>query len=283
MITLFRWKNIVIIWVTVFILPGVLLPFDEFVILLLKLTFLALYISCLAIFGYLINDAYDLQTDAINQPQKKSLRYSKSQLLSVGCSFLILGLIIPFLGLRSQWPVFLLISILCGIQLWSYSKYFKCTPLIGNFIVGIFCAGVPFTLFFIIDNKSVQDWIWAYTLFAFLTTLLREVVKDIEDIKGDTESGCGTLPVNFGVPITKTICLGISIILFLVLVLGIFFLDLIGITVWLYLITLPSIVIYIMYLISKSNVPNQFSFISKIIKGLMLCGLLFLILQNWIK
>ena len=152
--------------------------------------------------------------------------------------------------------VYTVIAVICIVQLWAYSRYFKCTPLLGNIVVSIFCAGVPFTLLFIYDNEIFRDWVWAYSLFALLTTLIREIAKDIEDLDGDRSLNCKTLPVAYGFQKTRIIIVIISLLLCISVFLGYLFLPLSSARIFLYalLIILPSIGISFLIIRSESAI-----------------------------
>ena len=112
------------------------------------------------------------------------------------------------------------IHFLCALGLWFYSTTFKRQFFIGNFIIASFTALVPLIVGvyeLILDAKAyipvddtinialIWKWVLGISFFAFMTTLLREIIKDIEDYEGDEEFGCQTMPIVMGIPITKGI------------------------------------------------------------------------------
>ena len=115
----------------------------------------------------------------------------------------------------------------------------------------------------------------AYAGFAFLLNLVREMVKDIEDIEGDEEAGLRTLPIAAGVPFTKLLAVGFTLIT--VNFIAKFQINqfLVGQT-WVAIFTLLLVqvpLLYITYKLFKASVKKDFTHISKVIKLVMLMGL----------
>src|SRR5690606_29561780 len=118
--------------------------------------------------------------------------------------------------------------------LWSYSTYFKQRVLIGNVIVSIFCAFVAGIVWFAERHTfaelqqqdvplawHVQLVLSFYLSFAFLSTMFREIIKDMEDVKGDDTLHCRTLPIVFGIRRAKWVAAFFGF----VLLLGLFYLS----------------------------------------------------------
>lgn len=178
--------------------------------------------------GYLINDYYDYDGDQINKQDWHQL--TPSQLITAtGILTLIGGLISLWVAYSINEPCYVLIYFLAGALLYTYSSWGKRKPLIGNLMVSLFC-GLSITILLLaewpalitgldtsplISTKAIQ-LILGLSVFAFLVTLVREVVKDVEDIKGDALQGYTTLPIKIGIPRTKLMImwyLGITFIL----------------------------------------------------------------------
>ena len=112
------------------------------------------------------------------------------------------------------------INSICAASLYYYSANFKTKFLIGNIIVAFLSAMVPIVvgLYDLIalpntyEFKSLLNLIGGYAGFAFLTTLVREIIKDIEDMEGDAKEGSATLPIKLGVPVSKWIVIGLCIV-----------------------------------------------------------------------
>ena len=170
--------------------------------------------------GYVINDYFDAGTDKINKPDKwiagnvwslKAVRLFYLALIAAG---FILSV---WLSIRLEMFGYLFIYPLAVAGLFVYSYKLKCMPLIGNFWVSVFCAGVIGVVYlpdYIYHNtQHIKSELWYYIAFAFLSTWLREVVKDIEDVAGDNEIGCRTAVVAYGVKAGKVMVVILGLLL----------------------------------------------------------------------
>ncbi|MBK9337144.1 MAG: UbiA family prenyltransferase [Lewinellaceae bacterium] len=172
--------------------------------------------------GYILNDYYDREIDAINRPDRVVVgRHIPSGivlLIYLGLTVLVhlLALRIFFLmpAPRSVWP--LLVFPVVSLFLFLYAWQIKCTPLLGNVLVSLLCGAVPIIPLFPEDRTiwltsfrepdlihQATGLVWVYAIFAFATNLLREQVKDLEDFQGDATCGCNTLAVIKGPRVAK--------------------------------------------------------------------------------
>ncbi|RUA29064.1 MAG: hypothetical protein DSY76_03740 [Bacteroidetes bacterium] len=165
-----------------------------------------------AIAGYIVNDIADVEIDKINRPDRalSSGVISISQAKSLQWFFEIAAIILGFsVAYHIGQPSLVNIHILLIFLLRTYAKKLKCKGLIGNITVAISTATVPawvwiysiFALQTSLPNTSFDfSFINLITLFyigfAFIFTLIREIVKDLEDLKGDKECNCNTLAVS---------------------------------------------------------------------------------------
>ncbi|MDX1477821.1 MAG: geranylgeranylglycerol-phosphate geranylgeranyltransferase [Saprospiraceae bacterium] len=168
--------------------------------------------------GYVINDIHDVRMDEINKPGKnvvgRAITVPHAWILywlltlsgAVACLLLI-----PAYSFAAP-----IIFSLTTTGLWLYSALFKQRPLIGNLMVSLFCALVIYILWIPQvdsglpeDAISARQLIWAYVLFSFLITLIRELIKDIEDLRGDSAIGARTAPAVWGVPLTIRVIRGL--------------------------------------------------------------------------
>ena len=157
--------------------------------------------------GYIINDIYDVKTDSVNDKKliigknisKKSALnwYYILNLLSI----IIIVYVSNFIGKITL----ALIFILTIIMLWFYSKSLKSTFLLGNLLVsGIIALSITNIYFFDIlpvynlnpSSGIILKIIIVFSLFAFITNLKREIIKDVIDINGDRSIDANTLPIN---------------------------------------------------------------------------------------
>ncbi|MCC5921384.1 MAG: geranylgeranylglycerol-phosphate geranylgeranyltransferase [Cyclobacteriaceae bacterium] len=201
LLELMRWPNLLVLAaaqiLTAVFLAGVIHSSTADI----DLGFLALIMSTvfIAAAGYIINDYYDVKIDYINKPDRviigKHLRRRQALFLH---SFLnISGVAMSF---YAGWKI-ALVAFFCSFILWVYSNLLKRLPFWGNFTVALL-AGVSIALVGIYYETN-QHLVNTYALFAFCITLVREIIKDLEDLRGDESFGCKTLPIIWGVYRTK--------------------------------------------------------------------------------
>ncbi|MEY4001963.1 MAG: hypothetical protein RIT07_5 [Bacteroidota bacterium] len=157
--------------------------------------------------GYVINDILDIEEDIINKPEKRII--AKHISIRSGIIFyiiLLLGsLAFGFLTGLSMGLVCLMISVL----LYFYSSDLKGTTLWGNFLVSLMNGVVVFFSAQGVDEKF-NGYFAEYAFLAFLITMVREVVKDIEDMEGDKSRDYETFPIIYGA--RKSVWLGMGIL-----------------------------------------------------------------------
>jgi len=176
--------------------------------------------------GYVINDIFDQDTDAINKPKKviigKTIKESQAYNLYVGLT--LIGVSLGFyLSNVIDKPNFAALFILIAATLYFYATTLKQMLLIGNFIVALLLAisvliiGV-FDLFSVTyaENQRQMIQIFSilidYAIFAFLLHFIREITKDLEDIEGDDQQGMSTLPIFLGISKTTKLLAVLSLI-----------------------------------------------------------------------
>lgn len=164
-----------------------------------SLFLLSLSTVLIAAGGYVINDYYDVKIDYVNNPDRvvvgKTIHRRFAILLHVALS--ILGVII---GLFVSWKL-AVVNVFSVSVLWFYSNLLKRLPFIGNFTVALLTGSSIAIILLIYDTNVVL--ILIYALFSFFITLVREIIKDMEDLKGDNTYGCKTLPIVWGIRKTK--------------------------------------------------------------------------------
>lgn len=184
--------------------------------------------------GYVINDIFDVETDAINKPKKLIVGkiFSEKQCNVFYLTLTVIGLCCALASTiiaygTKFYLVFICMLLLAGV-LYSYSSTYKKKLLIGNIIVSLsvaFAVFLPwlFEMLYMSEhtlllsaNENLMTAslriVLYYTGFAFLTTLIREIVKDLEDIDGDERSGCRTMPIAWGMKTSNVI---VAVMLFL--------------------------------------------------------------------
>ena len=174
---------------------------------------------CIAAGGYVINNIMDQDTDEIAKPQNRVVGVSISETMAYNwyIGLTIVGVGIGFyLSNVIYKPTFASMFILVATLLYMYATSFKQIPVLGNVVVALMLSTsiVIIGLFDIlpaidVDNrfrmKEAFDILIHYAIFAFIINLIREIVKDMEDMDGDYQSGINSLPIAIGVQKTKII------------------------------------------------------------------------------
>ena len=208
---LIRYKNLLLIIYTLTLINFVFFKAFNISENLSNFQFLLLLMAIVAITaaGYIINDIFDVVADEVNKPSKvivgKKISVEKAQKLYFFInSFGIITGVIFSLNLKKPEVSFYFFTI--ALLLYFYSKKLKSVVLLGNFIVSCVIA-VNFIFYGCIAvnttvlneyNSLVINTLIALAIFAFLLNFAREILKDIEDIKGDKKLNMNTLPILIG-------------------------------------------------------------------------------------
>lgn len=151
--------------------------------------------------GYIINNFYDAKKDLINRPKKAMIDRLVSQSTKLKVYFAINFFVVALASLIS-WRAVLFFSVYIFL-IWFYSHKLKKYPLIGNLTAAVL-AVLPFFAV-LMHFKNFYHVIFAHATFLFLLILIREFIKDLENIEGDLANNYKTIPVLFGENIAKTI------------------------------------------------------------------------------
>lgn len=244
--------------------------------------------ALIAAAGYMINDYFDMGIDTINKPQKVTVErvFSRRRIISWHVILNALALVMAaciyaeVLLLR-----FLLLPLFSILLLIVYSTTLKRKLFVGNFSIALLTALTVFNAALFEPNFHATDLqekkvlvFWLYIVFAFFITFIREVIKDIEDMKGDSAIDCKTIPLVFGINTAKHIVSGISVLLILFMIISLFlktewslFLSFL----WILGIILP--LIYAIFLLYRYNTQTQFHRLSSLIKWITFMGILSMI------
>lgn len=186
----------------------------------LEFTLFLFIVGLISALGYLVNDIFDVNVDKVNKSYKK-LAFTKPILWSVYIIGNILAVLLILFSQENALTELIFFSTI--LTLFFYSLIFQRFPFVGNFNVALLAGVLPvlylsfelFTsyidLFFVLHLESVLlsiklvPIISFYCFLGFGLTLLRELVKDVEDINGDESSGYKTLPVLIGVKGSKVL------------------------------------------------------------------------------
>lgn len=264
-----RVQNLLIIVGTQYFARVTLIgPRDNWTDLLLdpKLFLLSLSTVCIAAAGYIINDYFDIKIDIVNKPERVIIgRYLKRQIaMGLHQALNFLGVVVGFY--LSKW-VFV-INVLSVTLLWFYSAKFKRQPFIGNFIVALLTA-LSLVVLAVFYRQQV-DLLLIYALFSFVITLVREIIKDMEDVKGDARYGCRTLPIVWGLRRTKQL-LYIIITAFIIALFSIAHSLRNEQLFWMFVILLIPIA-WLVYRLVRADTRRDFSYLSSLCKLIMLIG-----------
>ena len=170
--------------------------------------------------GYIINDYFDINIDRVNKPKRIVVDNVISRRWAMFFHFLfsLIGLALTALVAKSlNNGLLFVLNLISVIMLWFYSTIFKRKLLIGNIIISFLSAWVVMVLYVCelqIDLNGIlarpnQSMLKLYQLavvyagFAFIVSLVREIVKDMEDIEGDRKYFCQTMPIVWGTPASK--------------------------------------------------------------------------------
>ena len=308
---LIRWKNLVIVILTMVLMRYAIIaplvsriqvilangsgdqvqmtlrfPWYNFVLLVLATVLITAG-------GYVINDYFDIKTDLINKgkvivgtriPRRKAMMWHN--ILN------IIGVLIGFyISWRSGYTMMGVLFLLVSGLLYFYSASYKRQFLIGNIIVALLTAMVPLLVvlyewpalyrYYTVHAISVPSlrflfyWVAGFALFAFLTTLTREIIKDIEDFEGDIAYGRNTVPVVIGILSSKivSVCLILVTIALLYLVWYFFIFDRITL-IYLSVAIVVPLILAVIRLITGSKKEHVHS-ASSIMKLVMFTGIFY--------
>lgn len=302
---LIRWKNLLIIAFTQYCIRyllingmlkfmnlGIILQLSNFNFFLLSFSTL-----CIASAGYIINDYFDTRIDSFNKPNKvvvgKSISRRQAMLLHTVIN--IIGVALGFyVGYRVGLIKLGFIHLLSTGLLWFYSTDFKKQLLIGNIVIAILTAMVPMIvvlyelpvlvskyktimLYSGLNFNHILLFVSTYAGFAFLTSLIREIVKDMEDHFGDRQFGCKTIPIVLGISPTKKIVYALVVVeMLLLLLVQIKQLASLDLTSVIYFgICFQTSFSILLYQIKKADNPNDYHKASRTLKVIMLLGVLY--------
>ena len=271
MVFLLRLPNLLMLALVQYFVGFYLISIPEPFFSQLDLHYIVLATLCTTAAGYIINDYYDVKIDNINKPDRVVIDrkiHRRNALIWHGffdVSALVFAAMVSYR--------MLLLVIISIFLLWSYSNHFKRLPLIGNVIVATLSAISMLLIPYHFSQINLD--VIVYATFSFLMTVIREIVKDMEDREGDERFNCNTLPIAIGIKRTRfiinlfTVCLlvlitnymyaarGMNNYLLGVVVLGLF---------------------YFLWMLSKADTTAEFKHLSSYCKTLMLVGLMSMML-----
>jgi len=159
---------------------------------------ISVIVACIIVFiftgaGNAINDYFDHKIDAINKPERPipSGRIALKTALIYSVSLFAISSIMAFIiGIIPG-----IIVLLSAVLMYLYASKLKTSCLIGNFSIA-FLTGLCFVFGGVVLNAVELSIILG--VYAFLMTMAREIVKDMEDVEGDSIEGASTFPIKYG-------------------------------------------------------------------------------------
>lgn len=302
LLKLFRWQNLLMVALTQYLFRYCIIQavFNSAgkTLALSHLEFFLLVLATVLISaaGYAINDYFDLRIDRINKPDRiiiGRLIARRSAILS----HWILSTLGVVIGVYLSWQVkfwpIALVFMLVPLILWLYSIKFKRSFLVGNIAVAALSAMV-IGLVWLVEFRAaslqflagdliyqVNSYAWLYAFFAFLTTLIREIIKDMEDYAGDKKTGCRSVAIVLGLKPTHNLILGLLILLMFFIGLYAFVLGtqtkFVLLIYFLLLVLMP--LGYLVFKVKNTYDTQHLGFIQRMLKLIMLAGVLSMAVQ----
>ncbi len=289
---LIRWQNLLFIVLTQFLFYYCVYEPISNQPDIHKLLWLIAASVLIAAAGYIINDYFDLNIDQINKPGKNVFVRNISRRWAIVWHFLLsfLGVIATAesVGLNKWYLV--LANLLCVFLLWFYSTSLKRSLLIGNIVISVLTGWTILVLFYaftFVHNAFTASPVtirlfrlaFLYGGFAFVLSLIREAVKDMEDMEGDAKYGCKTLPIVAGIRTTKVyVTIWLVVLIGALIVLQLYVLQFRWWLAVLYsfvFIIIPLVVVF--QRLVKAVQTSDFANLSRIIKLIMFSGILSMI------
>ena len=235
--------------------------------------FLIVFVSTLTIAsGYIINNFYDSEKDLINRPNKSMLDRLVSQQTKLQVYF-TLNFIATALAYIISWRAALFFAVYIFL-IWFYSHKLKKYPMIGNLTASLL-AVLPF-FGILMYFKNFYHVIFAHATFLFLLILIREMIKDLENIKGDVANNYQTIPVRFGEKVSKQVITFLTISTILPVFILIDKYDVGYMDIYFYI----SLIVLIFFLLKlwKSQTHNEYLQLHNILKSLIVAGVFCIVL-----
>jgi 4-hydroxybenzoate polyprenyltransferase len=304
---LVRWPNLLFIAITqslfyfCILLPSFQMdnPARENILNLNDFLLLSASSVLIAAAGYIINDYFDLHIDRINKPDKVVVEKIIKRRWAIIWHWVLSGIGV-IIGFYLSWKIRNIFigptNLACVLLLWLYSTTFKKKLLIGNILISLLTAWVigvlylaEFRLHRFVDPQfhnalsRVYKFTVVYSSFAFISSLVREVIKDMEDMEGDERYGCRTMPLVWGLNAAKFFCVSwLTMLLAALIFLQVYVLQ----YRWWFTVIFSCVgVIYPILLtlkkLSKAYLPDEFHQISKMIKTIMGMGILSMIFLKY--
>ena len=246
--------------------------------------------------GNIINDIYDRVADRINKPGKNLIgtaikeKHARILYWALSVSGMLLGY---FMGYTVGITILGSVHLIAFFLLWMYSTDFKYRALLGNVVVALLSSLVIVTIVLFDVVPANQDAIrlgqynnlllifLAYAIFAFVTTLIREIIKDVQDVKGDKRAGGRTIAVRLSQTTVKAVVVTFQIALALsLLFLVYYFRQTLGIVIYVSVLVFAPVILSTVAVI-RSKSPENWGLAAKLMKLVMVFGILSVIIFTY--
>ncbi len=245
---------------------SVILDFNLFIIVLVS----GLTIAS----GYIINNFYDSKKDLINRPNKSKLDRLVSQKTKLQVYFAV-NFIAAFLAFLVSFRAVLFFSVYIFL-IWFYSHKLKKYPIIGNLTASLL-AVLPFFAI-LLYYKNLYPQIFAHATFLFLLILIREIIKDLENIKGDIANDYQTIPVKYGEVFAKKIITFLTISTIIPVYFLVEFYDVGYMDIYFYVSLI--LLLFFLNLVWKADSKPQYNGLHNLLKFIVVSGVFSIVLIN---
>lgn len=222
--------------------------------------------------GYIINNFYDSEKDLINRPQKSMLDKLVSQNTKLSFYFVLNFLAIVMASYVSFKAV--LFFAIYIFSIWLYSHRLKKLPFIGNLTSAILAVSPFFAIF--IYYRNFETVIFVHALFLFLLISMRELTKDLENIKGDLAQNYHTIPVVYGERASKIMLTTLVFITFIPTYLLVSYFN-VGYMDYYFYVSLLLLLLFIVFL-WKSKTRTHYLILHNILKLIIVAGVFSIVL-----
>ena len=275
MFSVVRGYNILIIVIAQYLTSVYILAHDKplrNVIFDLNLFMLVMASAVTIAAGYIINNFYDSEKDLINRPQKSMLDRLISQNTKLVFYF-VLNFLAVIMASYVSFRAVIFFSLYI-FAIWFYSHKLKKLPIIGNLASAILTISPFFVVF--IYYKNFERVIFVHAMFLFLIIAMRELTKDLENLKGDLALNYKTIPIVYGEKTSKVMLTVLAVFTIIPEYLLIFYFNIGKMNYFFYL----SIVLLFVFLLLlwKSNNKTHYLILHNILKFIIVAGVFSILL-----
>ena len=225
------------------------------------------------IFGNIMNDLIDVKTDTINRPNRLLVKKMITAFQAKCMLFISMLAIFCLLCFLSYQVLLFYLFLFCLLV--SYNIFFKKTPFVGNVIISFLLSSVIIFTELVILGEFKE--LLPLALLAFYISIIREIIKDLEDYEGDQKTNYYTLPILIGKKSTNYFVISLIIMFCTICLMPIY----INTDYLLYIIIIIEIpMFYSLFLLIKQPTKTEFTQISMILKGVIMGGLFIIFLIN---